>query len=441
MKNVDLKEEGKKHELEESDFPLTEDDEDNSIGGGSSNATSPTISLSGKSNKLPFKLKPITFDDDSALEEVQKSEGKNEVKADEENGNDIEFDFSNSENDTFKSMALTDLIKLDQISRKVYTVSSKDGFIPGQFWNGICAKHGKCMFIDAPSLLRMQIVRGSKLGEEVIKHVTMGRNVPSTILSDIVTNALKEDKNARGIAVIYGYPNTLQEHMAFSRNLDEIAFAGSIFIDQAGTKNNTNIVSQNVQKSGIGIMKSLQDQYEQDGLLHTFALDQGDASSADLKRLKHFVFDCLSGNNVVDTPVPSTSHSVNTSVPTTPINVVNTPETSVYSSGHTSQAYMTPKQGSSIMSNNYSPASVGSYALPSNQTMHMGQIQQHLPQQHLAQQAQQGYQPQPQGHSQQRQYYNTQYNGYNQNKTGSGSTNVAFSHGNGPSKFLLSNFS
>ena len=56
--------------------------------------------------------------------------------------NDIEFDFSNSENDTFKSMALTDLIKLDQISRKVYTVSSKDGFIPGQFWNGICAKHG-----------------------------------------------------------------------------------------------------------------------------------------------------------------------------------------------------------------------------------------------------------------------------------------------------------
>ena len=60
----------------------------------------------------------------------------------------------------------------------IYTVSSKDGFIPGQFWNGICAKHGKCMFIDAPSLLRMQIVRGSKLGEEVIKHVIMGPTSP-----------------------------------------------------------------------------------------------------------------------------------------------------------------------------------------------------------------------------------------------------------------------
>ena len=276
--------------------------------------------MSGKSNKLPFKLKPITFDDDLSLDEVQKVEAKTEVKADEsvEDSNDIEFDFSNSENDTFKSMALTDLIKLDQISRKVYTVSSKDGFIPGQFWNGICAKHGKCMFIDAPSLLRMQIVRGSKLGEEVIKHVTMGRNVPSTILSDIVTNALKEDKNGRGIAVIYGYPNTIQEHMAFSRNLEEISFAGSIFIDQGETKSNANIISQNIQKSGIGIMKSLQDQYEQDGVLHTFALEQGDASGADLKRLKNFVFECLSGNNVVDTPVPSTSHSHSASVPTTP---------------------------------------------------------------------------------------------------------------------------
>ena len=170
-------------------------------------------------------------------------------------------------------MALTDLINIDKGTRKIYTVSSIDGFIPGRFWNGLCAKHGKCMFVDAPSLLRLEIVRGSKLGEEVIKHITMGRNVPSTILSDIVTNALNDNKTVScGTAVIYGYPNNIQQNMAFNRNIDENTFGSAIVIEQDDTNHNHQLISQNAENNGIGIIKSLREQYEQDERLQMFRL-------------------------------------------------------------------------------------------------------------------------------------------------------------------------
>ena len=85
--------------------------------------------------------------------------------------------------------------------------------------------------------------------KEVIKHITMGRNVPSTILSDIVTNALNENKHiSHGAAVVYGYPNTIQQQMAFSRNLEDNMFGSALFIDQlvVGGANNKQLMSQNV---------------------------------------------------------------------------------------------------------------------------------------------------------------------------------------------------
>ena len=219
-------------------------------------------------------------------------------------------------------MALTDLINIDKGTRKIYTVSSKDGFIPGRFWNGLCAKHGKCMFIDAPSLLRLEIVRGSKLGEEVIKHITMGRNVPSTILSDIVTNALNENKHiSHGAAVVYGYPNTIQQQMAFSRNLEDNMFGSALFIDQlvVGGANNKQLMSQNVDKNGIGMLNSLREQHEQDGQLNVFELDPSNNNSNNnehgLKQLKSFFFKCLNGNNMVTTPTPSTPNSIGLNTP------------------------------------------------------------------------------------------------------------------------------
>jgi hypothetical protein len=310
----------------DSDFPLSE-----SEAGSPLSASEKKLGNSGGSDE-PFSFKPLKFDgvklSTSPLSEKDEEASKNAKKT--AIFDSFDFDFENDDN--FKSMALTDLMDLDHGPRQVFGVASKDGFIPGVFWNGLCARYnGKCGFVDFPSIVRMEIVKGSKLGMEIIKHTSMGRAVPGTILADIAMSSINQRTN--GNIVLYGFPNTIGEHMALKQAL-KAEHGGrdepfqTVYVDLNKRPQDISIFSHDEAKHvAIAPLTSLKEELEKNGSLLSYTLStnelQDDKQTA-LKRLQNFFYECLKGDRSIP-PSPAISE-VGTPATTMRGSVALTPE-------------------------------------------------------------------------------------------------------------------
>lgn len=293
----------------EDDLDITFSESDAALSERVANSDKGSPISSPESSGKPFSFNPLTFPNTDGqfqqnnLDEILPESEGNSPKESEHIFNNFNFE---EESGNFKSMALTDLMELGNGPRKVYMVASKDGFVPGVFWNGLCARHGKSIFIDFPSLLKMEIVRGSRLGTEILKHTSFGRAVPATILADIaVSNAIKPEKHqTKEDVVMFGFPNTLSEHIALKQALNGEVLK-MIYVDITGQEQS--LFSQNESQLNVGPLKAFKDELEREGHVHTYRMASTELKDKrSLILLQNFFINCINGS-VPSTPAETVS--------------------------------------------------------------------------------------------------------------------------------------